>query len=324
MSDELEVLAEHIEAKDTTHMTKIINHYVNSGRSKIAFSSFIVNIFCTSYLSRNLWTLKEFASLVSYVENCSSKKDGCLAKSMNNLCRLLAALDVQECKFYRKGKSYIEERSKIDQILYSSHREFQELIEMKSGVQYEIYSLLNTLYYNFAHCCDLPNCFIILRHIITSSKKQVIQEKSYQDGIDVIFLVIMKYLETNRVPSDVKEYITICKDLFFYRCKVKDRLDRVNVLFYAVYILMNRSTKFQEVEYKDKEVAQDAAGSTSTSGTDHRHEYLYVVTPKDPHLIRMVKEDRERPRPKQTRQVTVKNYEKMTRREDLVSIIFSP
>lgn len=322
MSDELEVLAEHIEAKDTTHMFKIINHYVNSGRSKVAFSSFIVNMFCSSYLSRNLWALKEFASLVAEVEKCTPKKDGCLAKNMQSLCLLLAASDIQECKFYRKGKSYLEERSKVDQILYSSHREFQELVELKSGVQYETYSLLNTLYYNFAHCCDLPDCFIILRHIITSSKKQVIQEKSYQDGIDVIFLVIMKYLEINRVPSDVREYITICKDLFFYRCKVKDRLDRVNVLFYAVYILMNRSAKFQEIEYKEKEAQHDT--SSSKTNSDHRHEYLYVMTNLDTHLIRKVQEDRERPKSKQVKQVTVKGCDKITRRQDLVSIIFSP
>lgn len=282
--DILEIVSENIEAHDIQSVMKLVDHYVKEGKNKNMFSSFLVNLFCKHYISKNLWLLKEFSMHISNIERCGKKKD-VLCIHLKDVCSLLTLAEHKTMNLYKKGNVYSNEKPRIDQILFSTHKEYETMVDLRDYLLYEPYSLLNTLYHCFAHCCDLPDCFIIIRYLLTCKKKEVIQDNHYQDIIDVMFLTLMKYIEGNRLPSDVKEFVVMCKDLFYYRCKQKDRVDRINLLFYAVFVLMHRKTKFQEIEYRSVD--------NRTSCVSGNVEYLYVLTKYDAEVGRIVRNDRE-------------------------------
>ena len=152
-------------------------------------------------------------------------------------------------------------------------------------MNYKTYALLNSLYRNFVHSCDLSDCFIIMRHLMTLKKKDIFEADSANDAYDLIFITLIKFVETNRVPPDIVDYIHLCKDLFYYRCKIKERYERANLLFYSVFVLVHRRVKFQTVDYKPS--------SSVAKKVSNNMEYLFVWFKYDQDLVNLVRSDRE-------------------------------
>lgn len=292
--DILEITFENIEAKDNVAINKLVEQYCHNGlpqRSKVMFSSFLIRMFSKHYLNRNLWMLKEFSRLIANMEKSGKDKSSCMY-AMKSICYLLAASD------YKDGKSLIDvnvkmlsvyEKGVIDRMLYSIHKEYADLVDMKEHLHSDCYALLNVLYHNIANIQNVSECFQIIKYFIITKKKELLTDAYFSDTIDMLFVMIMKYVDNNRIPSDVEEFIVSCKDLFYYRVTQKDKLARINLFIYAVYILLQRKTKYQEItDYIPKDVVKEGNNKNTKSGVD----YLYVLTYYDQDMVESVKNDR--------------------------------
>ena len=293
--DILEILSENIDAKDNNAINKLIDHYTANGlqqKSKVMFSSFLMRMFCQHYLNRNLWSLREFSRLIASVESAGKDKGRCIV-AMKSLCYLLSAMEHKDSKPLidtRSKSTSVYEKSVVERLLFTAHKEYADLVDIKEYINGDCYALINVLYHNIAYVRNVQECIHIMKHLIVGKKKEFLNHDYFTDTIDLLFVVLMKYVENNRLPTDVSEFIHLCKDLFYYRLTLKEKPARINLLIYALYILLQRKTKYQEInDYIPKDIV------TETRITDKREnavDYLYVITYYDNDAIESVKNDR--------------------------------
>ncbi len=277
--DILEIVLENIEAKDNKSIRVLVNHFCKQGlqqKSRVLFSNCLINFFCKYYLNKNLWLLQEFTKHISEIEKNDNKNDkDKIIYHMKAVCFLLSAHEYKE-KENILDKT-IKDDSSIERILHTSQKEYVDLVEYKEILDEEIYILINVLYHNIAYGIYIHDCFSIIRYMILKSKKT-------DDIIDLLFTILLKYLDNNRVPSDVKSYVISCKDLFYYRLTKKVKNDRINLLVYALFVLVQKRVKYQVLdEYMIKEEAIIK---------DDRTDYLFVLTRYDHDTINIVNNDK--------------------------------
>lgn len=283
--DTIEIIIENIESQDIDSICKLVDYFIKEGSKKHLLLSELITLFSGKYINTNLWLLREFSKLISNIEKLNGKNKLELEMNLKQPCILLAYQEIKDLSLYKKGISQ-DLKYKIETLISSSYKEYSDLHEFKEDVHYECYSLLNVFYDNIAHASSLNDIFSILRYFIDTKKKILLISDRFSDIIDLLFIIIIKYIENNRLPEDVKEYVILCKDLFYYRSKQKDKLIRINLLFYSLYILVKRQTKFQQIEYKTNIVSQ-------TKSKNKLVDYLYVVIPLDVNIMNIVKNERE-------------------------------
>ena len=104
------------------------------------------------------------------------------------------------------------------------------------------------------------------------------------DGYDVVFLVVMRFLDSIMIPKDVKEYVCLCKDLFYYRCKVKTKQERANLIFYSIFVITQRRVTVQSI---------DQYWMGEDGGTLGKTDYLFVWINYDEELCKEVRNECE-------------------------------
>jgi hypothetical protein len=279
--DILQVVSENIETNDINSISKLVEFYVKQGRNKTIFACFLVKLYAQNYVSKNLWLIKELAQHVTDIERSGKRKEE-LIEALTCACNLLAAQEQKQLTLLDKKDNG---KNKIERILYASHKEYEDLMEFRDILKQDVYNLLNTLYKNLVHACDLNESFVIIKYLISLKKKDLYYSESTQnDAYDLLFIVLFNFADTNRVPPDVLEYINCSKDLFYYRCKQKDKFERVNLLFYAVFVLTQRRVKYQSVDYHK---------GVSSHNVPNNMDYLFVWFKYDRDLLSEVKNDRE-------------------------------
>lgn len=288
--DILQVIAENIEAKDIEGILKLTQHYVTIGKNKNIFTSYLVDLFSQHYMTKNIWILQQFSQKITQIEHC--KKNEYL-QLIQDLCILFSVLDYKILNLFIKDhcsvlaiKQSANDKLQIETILFTFQKEFDDISNLKETLTPEFYALINILYKNMLDGCDLYNCFIIIRFLIGKKNKELfISDRMGYNAIDIIFIIIIKFLQsTDIIPSDIQEYILLCKDLFYYRCKQKQKLERVNILFYILFVLINRKIKYQIIEYKS---------NTQIPLVLNNSDYLFVKIPYNMSIIKMVNNDKE-------------------------------
>jgi len=289
--DILEIIAENIEAKDQESVFKLVKHYLETVKNKALFGSFMVNFFGQHYINKNLWLLKKFANELLSIETNKSN-----IIPYQNMCLLLLNSEFKNLDLFVKGKVY-EYDIQIEKLLQGFLKEYEDLRELKDQLTDECYALCNILYRNILQCNGVSECFIILRYLLNKKKRELFLEIGSKGCIiDYIFIIVMKFLTLNsnsigkniRVGEDVCEYITLCRDIYYYNCKQKDKTDRnrINILFYAIFVLINRRVKYQEIRYQMIE-------SNEPKNYPKNVDYLFVLIKYDHNIINMVKNDKE-------------------------------
>lgn len=302
--DILEIILENIEVKDNKAIRVLIEHYSRQGlqqKSRLLFINCIINFYCKHYLSKNLWLLEEFTRHISEIEKNNKDKE-LITIHMKAICFLLSAYEYKDHENIINTKLNITEKEKltIDRILHTSQKEYLDLTEFREILEYDHYILINVLYHNIAYSIYIHDCFAIIRYLIMLKKNDSM--------IDLIFTIMMKYIENNRIPSDVSTYIIACKDLFYYRITKKHKLERINLLLYAIYVLVQKNVKYQELdEYIPKE--------DITSKESCRTDYLFVITRYDHDTITTVNIDKEysKKRERMIKNVNIKDHNCMER-----------
>jgi hypothetical protein len=285
----LEIIAENIEAKDQNNVLKVLKHYLENVKNKSLFGPFIVNLFSQHYISKNLWLLKEFAKELLSIE---TNKLNPLA--YQNICLLLINSEFKKLEMFEKDKIY-DYDIQIEKYLQGFLKEYEDLRDFKDELTDECFALCNILYKNILQSNSLSNCFIILRYLLTRKKRELfINSNSKLCIIDYIFMILMKFLNLNntsigkniRIGEDVYEYVILCKDIYYYNCKQKDKTDknRINLLFYSIFVLVNRKVKYQEIRYQIIE--------NEPVKYPKNVDYLYVLIKYNPQVINIVNNDK--------------------------------
>lgn len=291
--DIIHVIEENIEVCDITSINKLIYHYIISGENKNILMNYLINIFIKYYISKNLWLIQEITRKIINIEESNKDKNKDKNKNKNkdkiiylieDLCLLICNLPNKKLEFLVTTESH-NDKDEIKKIINTFQKEYSDILDFKDIVHSEIYALFNIFYRNILYGCDLNNCYIIIRYLISLKKKQLFIKdiKIDESIIDILFIIIIKFLENNdRILPNIIEYITLYKDLFYYRVKQKDKLDRINILFYVIFVLINRKLKYQIIEYKINDLP-----------VINNLNYLFVKIPYNYSIIKDVNNDKE-------------------------------
>lgn len=220
--------------------------------------TYICHFVCDHVLTNNIWILQRVKCYLEKIESCKNNDKEQLIKLIYSLLHLLGNSDKGIYTFYYPNEKHEMFQEDIKNIrYYSSIDEHDELIPLQSILTEEVYTLFNVLYESFLYSVEsketIQKCFMIIRYLLTLSPKQYIQgttKKITTDIIDFIFLLCVWYSKNSSCTNDIVAYINYIKDIFYYRLKKKDKLIRINILFYLVFVIINKKVRYQEIDYE--------------------------------------------------------------------------
>jgi hypothetical protein len=319
-------------------MNNTLNNYILNEVSNITYDfvqrlvsqvkkhdicSFICHFLCDHVLTNNIWTLKTVKDYLEKIETCKSNEKEKLTKLLYSLLHLLGNSDKGIYTFYypnEKGDMFADDIKNIR--YYSNVNDNEDLSPIQSIVTEEVYTLLNILYDCFLYSVEskesLQKCFIIIRYLLTLTPKHYIQgntKKITTDVIDFIFILCVWYSNNNQCPKDISLYVNHIKDIFYYRLKKKDKLLRINILFYLIHVLINKKVIYQEIDYEginndesieiqectDTEDLKKQKTHTVSKTKDGRDaqvddkcQYLFIYTDYDQHKLYEMQHERDR------------------------------
>lgn len=254
-------------------MNTILNDYILNEVSNITYDFvrnliekvkkndiciYICHFFCDHVLTNNVWVLERVKYYLEKIESCKSNEKEQLVKLLYSLLHLLGNSDKGIYTFYypnEKSSMFQEEIKNIR--YYSTYHEHDELLQLQSILTEEVYVLFNVLYESFLYSVEskeaIQKCFLIIRYLLTLTPRQYIQgttKKITTDIIDFIFLLCVWYSKNENCNKSINVYINNVKDIFYYRVKKKDKLIRINLLFYLIFVIINKKTRYQEIDYE--------------------------------------------------------------------------
>lgn len=219
---------------------------------------YICHFLCDHVLTNNVWILERVKYYLEKIESCKPIEKERLIKLIYSLLHLLGNSDKGIYTFYypnEKSDLFQEEIKNIR--YYSTFHEHGEVVSLQSILTEEVYTLFNVLYESFLYSVEskeaIQKCFLIIRYLLTLTPRQYIQgttKKITTDIIDFIFLLCVWYGKNENCNKDIKVYINNVKDIFYYRLKKKDKLIRINSLFYLIFVIINKKVRYQEIDYE--------------------------------------------------------------------------
>lgn len=292
-SEILDIIYENIEAQDFQSINKLVDHYGN--KNKTIFIAFLINTYAKKYISNNVWFLIELMKLIDETERSKNRSD-----IFKEACTLLAVNDQKTVDLLKYNKD--ELLNDIERIFYKTQKEYADLVDLKEYLVNDIYLLINVLYQNIAYGYDIHDCFSIAKYIIAKKSKDlfIIITKDITDGIDLLFIILIKYIELNRIAPDIKNYVNTCRRMYYVSCRQKDKMERINLLFYALFVLIQRKVGYQEIQYKNL---------NTKSQKNIACDYLFVLINYDTNLINQVQNDKNIFKKKEKKIVNIANSE---------------
>lgn len=222
--------------------------------------NFVTKFVCNHALTDNIWFLQQLKAFYALMEACKPSDKDKLCKICYAMLHLVGACDKTTFIFHKVddvATSFVDD---INALLYnSSHAEFPELVQLKDILCDDVYNLISILYDNFLYSVEsktsLQQCFFIVRYLLTMTPKQFLATGRSGKGVnmdimDFIFLTCILYAGNVHCTEELRGYITTCKDIFYYKAKKKDKFSRVNILFYTVYVIINKKVSVQPLDYE--------------------------------------------------------------------------
>jgi hypothetical protein len=322
-------------------MNAVLNDYILNEVSNITYDfvrslvekvkkndicTYICHFFCDHVLTNNIWVLERVKSYLEKIEGCKTNEKEQLIKLIYSLLHLLGNSDKGHYTFYypnEKSDMFQEEIKNIR--YYSVFHEHDELIPLQSILTEEVYTLFNVLYESFLYSVEskeaLQKCFLIIRYLLTLTPRHYIQgttKKITTDIIDFIFLLCVWYSKNTNCNKDIQVYINNVKDIFYYKLKKKEKLIRINALFYLVFVMINKSIRYQEIDYEGRnniieddiyrdDISQERNEQSSSKKNkkdknerntivDDKCQYLFVYTDYDQQKLYEMEREREKNR----------------------------
>ena len=270
----MEALQKYMEIRDIENIHRELHDIINSGYKKNDIISFLINMFSDKYISKNIWTLREMHRIIAELEQKTSHD-----VLMNNLINLSVLISLNTKKNLHLFSK--DEKTDVREILYTAnYTYFIEIEEFKHVLNEDIYNLFNIICGNTKTRRDMTKTFALINYLLACTKKEIFKIKSELDAVDYIFIILIKIIR--EFENELCEYVMLCKDLFYYRCKKRDKLFRINILFYCIFVLMNRTVVKQEIEYK-----------TSVQKEVGNYDYLFIKFNYDKQHIQEINVEKE-------------------------------
>lgn len=240
---------------DKTFISKLLS----SGIKKAEVCSFVVQVFVLHMLSDNVWVLQKLIDYLNAIENCKPTDTERLILTLVDLFRLLEQCPKKTYKF-RSENDTIQNKhlfqEDINSILYQGReRESTTLLPLKGVLHEETYALINVLDDILTFPIDIETAtqksFFIIRYLLILPPRKYLQhgEKSTMDIPDFLFWLCISFTRKSECSEPLRSYVSLAKDIFYYRLKKKDKLARIGILFYTFHVIIKRRVREQEIDY---------------------------------------------------------------------------
>lgn len=285
----------------------------DAGVNKAQLYSYITHFICAHCLSSNVWFFERVKMHYEEFEQCKNTDKVTLTRISYNLFHLLACSEKKDYVFCDHEDKPDMFRSHILNIMQSSnvtvmHKELEQLEEF---LHQEIYLLLNILFDNLMYTVDIAtvtqNCLLTVRYILTLPLRRLYKpdKKTNLDAHDIMFILFVIYGNHSSCPRHLTHYITLIKDLYYFKLRKKDKVKRANLIFYTLYAIISKSVYYQALDYNGlQNESQKAAiveskevdktkGDKSLDDND-KCKYLFCYTELNERLSYEVRLERER------------------------------
>lgn len=254
-------LAHHLFTTANEIQSDYVRELVEEGVKKADFITFVIEFVGKYSLTNNVWLLSQLKAYFTAIESTKQSDKPMLIKYYFEVLNLLVFVSKQRYVFCsetdKKTISNADINSVVLDVNYSVVED--ELSSMNSIVKNDVYKLLIVLYSCITKSNNLPQeenirkCFLILRYLLTLPPKSYLKTKENKiDVIDLIFIVLITFSHSTYCSRLVKEYIHLSKDIFYYRATKQRKMQRINFIFYTVYVIVFNdvvSTEFEKIMY---------------------------------------------------------------------------
>ena len=277
-----------------------VNNLVNQVK-KQDICQYVTHFICAHALTNNIWVLQQIKTFFTMIETCKPSEKSKLAKIYYAMFHLIGVCDKAHFVFHQKEDRPSLFMNDIKELLYTSNQtDCTELEQLKNVLSDEVYHLLLILYDSFLYSVEskdiVQKCFLILRYLITLTPKQYLANGNKMtnvnmDILDFVFLTCILYSNTTYCLDNVKLYVNIAKDIFYFKGKKKDKMLRVNLLFYTMYIILNKDVKNQAIDYEGMQYVTNKQNEPEhdTEPDDN----IDAIDDKDTNYSKRIHEDNE-------------------------------
>jgi hypothetical protein len=164
----------------------------------------------------------------------------------------------------KKHYKFVSENDNIDMFYHEIHDILINTIEkentnisiLKDILTEEVYTLLHILYetliFPASYEKSLKKCFIIIRYLLILPPRKYLKTTSSKnmDIPDFLFWICISYSNEGECSEKLKTYISLAKDIFYYKIKKKDKISRINIIFYVIHVILKRQIVNQPIDFE--------------------------------------------------------------------------
>lgn len=206
-------------------------HKTYKSTNKWHMIGLILNLYCSeTHLSRNLWLLSQITDTLEEIEDNAHRSQAIV----ESICKLVAFI-----KKTPKKDFHITPKN-TNFLLYHVENISPAIGFMKDFVSEDAYKYYSILYENIKNNEDEITCLQITNTLLSLSQKS-----KEMDQFDCMFFFMLKLLEILQLDPKMCKYINFCKDLFYYRYKKKDKMLRVNLVYYSIHVLVTKKVSYK-------------------------------------------------------------------------------
>jgi hypothetical protein len=319
------LLASRLYNNDYEITIDYVTELLDDGVKKGDLITFIIEFICKYSLTNNLWLLSQIKQYLSSIESTKQNDRKLLSQHYFELLNLLVNIPKQKYIFCDSNDKQKISKSDMNTVILDVNFSVVEddLLSLSNVVTHDVYKLLVVLYSGITKSNNLPKeenirkCFLIIRYLLTLQPKAYLQVKRNKiDIVDILFIVLILFSGSTYCSKILQQYINISKDIFYLRTTKQKKLERINIVFYIVYVIIFDDLINVECDIKkyiedvsplenialpntvDIDEASYHAGETSDVNEKCKH--LYFYSEYDEPLALQVKFEKERNKLKST------------------------
>lgn len=253
------VLAEYM-LKDPSKIDKsFVSNLLSNGVKKTDMCCFIVQFFASHLLTDNAWVMKTVIDYLNAVENCRPSDNERVVLLFLDVFRLIEQCPKKNYKFISENDTIQNKhlfQEEIDNILYHGREhENSTLIPLKELLTEDVYALVSILDDLLTFPIDIETStqktFFIIRYLLILPPRKYVKpgHKGGMDMCDYLFWLCMSFARKTECSNALQSYVSLAKDLFYYRLRKKDKMSRINILFFTLHVIIKRRVKYQQVDF---------------------------------------------------------------------------
>lgn len=313
------LLASRLYKNDCDISQDYVREIVEEGIKKIDFITFIIEFVSKYALTNNVWLLSKIKSYFGAIEIIKQSDKRHITQQYYELLNLIKQIPKQKYVFCSETDKTTLSSADMNVVTYDvDYTVVENDLALLSGVvNADVYKLLLFMFScitqtnNLSREENLRKCFSVIRYLLTLQPKSYLQMKGCKmDIVDILFVILILFSNSTYCTVLVRRYVNISKDIFYHRITKSKKLERINFIFYIVYVIIFGDIVDKEVYYNnyidvdtvvsDEECAIQDTVSNNVLDVNEKCKYLYFYSEYDESLALQVKFEKERNKLKTT------------------------